>query len=220
MKSPRKVKRRAKTARRAGKAAAVAATSAGAKSKTDKPPQSTLDNLESVREDARTIRLRETMKRNAAAQQLPRATKRRKTSSGQGEVNTQNLVADAKGKKCCSRSSKLYSLLLTRLILSSIADFFAAIESPLLRICGSCGELANAALAVRRLFDPVADFFSPLRNEDGIVEAIDAGLVIDSEDGKTFIWFCDRCYRALRARQTPKFSRWKFLPVLIAWRHD
>lgn len=87
------------------------------------------------------------------------------------------------------------------------AAFFASIDEPLCRVCASCGELANAAQAVLRLYDPNSDFFSPLRNDLGVVEIIDEGLVKRSANVPTSVWLCGRCYKALRARNTPKFSR-------------
>lgn len=131
----RKLKRCAKAARRSLKAAASVAA-ASPKSKSAVPRPRTVDEQESTNEKARLTRLNEMAKRNAAAQQLPRVSKRRKTTRGQEGTEHQNLEADQKA-------------------------FFAAIDSPLYRVCGSCGELANATTAVRRLYDPATEFFFP-----------------------------------------------------------
>jgi hypothetical protein len=84
-------------------------------------------------------------------------------------------------------------------------DFFESIDAPLIRVCGSCSELANSVDAVLRLYDPHSDFFSPLGNTEGEVEIIPEGLVApDCDEAKQSLWLCGRCYRSILSRKTPK----------------
>ncbi|KAE9158498.1 hypothetical protein PF002_g33089, partial [Phytophthora fragariae] len=76
----------------------------------------------------------ETKKRNAAVQQLPQAKRQRKRNIRVGSTDSHKLEQDK-------------------------IEFFSAIDNPLFRVCGSCGEIANSAQATLKLFDPKDVFF-------------------------------------------------------------
>ncbi|GMF58921.1 unnamed protein product [Phytophthora fragariaefolia] len=85
--------------------------------------------------------------------------------------------------------------------------FFAAIDAPFLRICGSCGELTKSKQYVIETFEPEVDRFAPLRNKAGKCEVIAEGVFTDQICGLKKIWLCKRCDKSLRERVVPKFCR-------------
>ncbi|KAE9355367.1 hypothetical protein PR003_g2896 [Phytophthora rubi] len=203
MKKPRKAKRCAKAARRMLNVVAVATVTA---KQAEGNPHS-VEELESTREAARTTRFNETLKRNAAIQQLPQLQNEGKLIQDKVQLKVRTLRLTKTVVYHKLQPQDMFCVSINIEFLNLNVDIFAAIDAPLFKVCGRCGELANATSAVRKLYEPATEFFSPLRNEHGVVEVIDAGLVDECADEKTFIWLYDRCYRALRARKTPKFSR-------------
>jgi len=91
-------------------------------------------------------------------------------------------------------------------ILYCYAAFFAAIDAPFLRICGSCGELAKATRAVRKMFVPGNKYFNPLRNDQGVCEVIEEAIVSSTND-TSYVFICCRCNNSLLKGETPKFCR-------------
>ncbi|KAE9091597.1 hypothetical protein PF005_g18741 [Phytophthora fragariae] len=100
--------------------------------------RSALDDIEAEHMRARLARSADTKRRNADVQSLPRSKRQTKHTLPVSSVADDNLNADTKG-------------------------FFDAIDAPLFRVCGSCGELANSVNAIRKLYDSKSNFFSPLR---------------------------------------------------------
>jgi hypothetical protein len=70
---------------------------------------------------------------------------------------------------------------------------------PFLRICGSCGELAKATRAVRKMFVPGNKQFNPLRNDRG------SHCIIYQRYELRVL--CCRCNNSLLKEETPKFCR-------------
>ncbi|ETI55555.1 hypothetical protein F443_01778 [Phytophthora nicotianae P1569] len=129
----------------------------------------------------RLARYEETMKRNAAAQRQPRSVKRSKTNS--------KTQCDANGRSEDARA------------------FYAAVDAPFLRICGSCGELTKSEQAVMRRFNSDADLFSPLCSNESECEIILEAIVSDESSRTSMIWLCRRCENSLRKKEVPKFCK-------------
>lgn len=87
-----------------------------------------------------------------------------------------------------------------------MAAFFATLAEPFLRVCGSCGELANSKLMWSRLFSVADAFYQLLCSSAGVYEVIPEGTV-DNADGLSHIWLCSRCNLSLTKRIVPVFSR-------------
>lgn len=177
-----------------------------------------LNEVETEQMNARLTRHEETKRRNLDSQSLPQSKRRKRKDRLLDANEAANHVNDNKGMQ-----QDWYKLLrtVTNSCHFTIADFFDAIDAPLTRVCGSCGEVANAYNSKLKLFDPKSIFFSPLCNAEGECEIVPEGLVGDASNecvrdrllaggcsnNKTMIWLCDRCNRSLTTRKTPKFCR-------------
>ncbi|KAG3018189.1 hypothetical protein PC120_g10578 [Phytophthora cactorum] len=121
------------------------------------------------------------MKQNAVAQLQPRGVKRSKIKTKARHIDD-DRSEDAKA-------------------------FYAAVDAPSLRVCGSCGELTKSEHAVMKRFEPDADLFSPLFSSAGECEIIPEALVNDENCRTSMIWLCRRCETYLRKKEVPKFCR-------------
>ncbi|GMF54467.1 unnamed protein product [Phytophthora fragariaefolia] len=130
----------------------------------------------------RLARHEETKQRNVVAQLQPREIKRKRMGGA-----IQGGLHESRNKDA--------------------ASFFAAIDAPFLRICGSCGELTKSEQSVIKTFEPEADRFAPLRNKAGKCEVIAEGVFTDQICGLKKIWLCKRWDKSLRESVVPKFCR-------------
>ncbi|GMF61163.1 unnamed protein product [Phytophthora fragariaefolia] len=146
----------------------------------------------------------ETRKRNAAGQLQPVARKNRKPKVDREEGDDgSSRSADAKGELFMDRTH-IHDANVCCVVR---VPFFAAIDGPFLRICGSCGELAKSDHAVRKRYDPGSAFFAPLCNSSGQCEIISEAVIAENESDGPFVWLCRRCNQSLLGREVPKSCR-------------
>ncbi|KAG1711654.1 hypothetical protein DVH05_008901 [Phytophthora capsici] len=90
-----------------------------------------METIEQAEQAARIQRAEDTRKRNAAAQNCPERSKKARNNAELDGIR-EKLDADAKA-------------------------FYESIDDPLMRICGSCGELSKSARMVRKRYEPTAN---------------------------------------------------------------
>jgi hypothetical protein len=159
-----------------------------------------LEILEEQEASARRQRLEETQQRNEAAQKLPIGKKRVKRRASD-RLDQDDLDADAECKL-----PGLSSLLCQWFNELELVAFFAAIDEPLLRICGGCGELAKSTRTVKKVYDLGSEYFAPLRSQVGGCEVI-PDAVTTATSGKQYVFVCCRCHTSLLEGKIPKFCR-------------
>jgi hypothetical protein len=173
-----------------------------------------LGALETDRMKGRLERHNETKRRNAGTQSLPKNKRQKKKGRNVDASVDVNLEHDKQGMFVRVLDT-VDMINMTKSVFFIIVDFFAAIDAPLYRMCGRCGELANSDNSMLRLYDPKSIFLLlfAMTTENAKLSPVTG----DSNEAKKSIWLCESCYRSLLAGKTPTFCRSSGFRIASVW---